>query len=320
MIFTKKTNKSKKKNKQELNSELAKIREEANELILKRFAISAIFLLIFSSLISIAVDKNAIFYPPSDILNSTKLVQWFAMNMFIPYSLLFFVSLFMSWYILSHQSFTYMRWLWGKTAFPIIINYFMVVTSIVLLLALTIPNLPDNNFFVNSMYGLTKAEGYLWNAMLIFITIPLWFGYKTGWKSYKEVGASTVQELYEEDIRELEKDTTGQFWDKYIVNFYQKISGSDGKKPRGGFTWVTVGTVLNITLWSLFVVNGYYYLAGISIFFILPLILLAIMTFAKWSDTRMVKRAPILNSVRGPDNEGTYNPGSVGIRVFNRKR
>ena len=276
-------------------------------------------LALFSILVSFLTHFRVLFYPPEGI-QTGGLALWSAINVFVPYTLIFLISVFSSWFILSQEKFSYIKWLFKESVNGLIINYLIYITIIIVVMTISISFFPENTYnTINENNHMTKPQVTLWNSMIIFMPTALWVGYKEGWRSYKQIGATTTQIDYEEELRKNEIKTSGQFWDKRIVPLYNFFTGNNGEKPRGLFLFLAISVPLLIYSWIQATISGYYYLIGISVFFVQPAILAIFMTVSKRNDMKMTKHAQRLNPVRRPGINDDYDPGSVGVKVFNRK-
>lgn len=278
-----------------------------------------ISLALFSVLISFLTHFRILFYPPEGI-QSGGLALWSAVNVFLPYTLLFFISVFSSWFILSQESITYIKWLFKQSINNLTLNYLIYITIIIAVMTISISSFPDNAYnAINEHNNMTKPQVTLWNSMIIFMPTALWCGYREGWKSYKQIGATTTQLSYEDELMKNEIKTSGQFWDRRIMPIYNFFTGKNGEKPRGFLLFLVISVPVLVYSWIKATVFGYYYLIGISVFLVQPAILAIFMTVSKRNDMKMTKHAPRLNPVRRPGTNDDYNPGSVGVKVFNRK-
>jgi len=227
---------------------------------------------------------------------------------------------FSSWVILSQEKFYYIRWLFNQAATNLIINYLIYITIIIVVMTIAISSFPDNAYdALNANSNMTKPQVTVWNFMIIFMPTSLWVGYREGWKSYKQLGATTTQISYEDELRKNEIKTSGQWWDRRVIPLYNFFTAKNGEKPRGLLIFLFISVPLLLLVWIQATLSGYYYLIGLAVFFLLPALLAVFMTISKRNDMKMTKHAPRLNPVRRPGTNDDYNPGSVGVKVFNRK-
>lgn len=287
--------------------------------ILNSYFMVIIGLALFSIIVSFLTHYRILFYPPEGY-QSGGLALWSAVNVFVPYTLLFFISVISSWFILSQEKVSYIKWLFKESINNLTTNYLIYITIIIVVMTISISYFPDSAYnTINENNNMTKPQVTLWNSMIIFIPTALWFGYKEGWKSYKQIGATTTQLRYEDELRKNEIKTSGQFWDKRIMPLYNFFTGNNGEKPRGFVLFLLISVPILVYFWIKATIYGYYYLIGISVFFVQPAILAIFMAISKRNDMKMTKHAPRLNPVRRPGTNDDYNPGSVGVKVFNRK-
>lgn len=281
----------------------------------KRACIAASVMLVISFLMSFLSIKDILFMPPIEMAKTENAIQWLLLEFFIPYTILYFSSLLVGLSILSMQGYRYVKWIFKQASFPIMVNYlfmFLIVAAISAINVyanIRIPQLENSE--------LNPMEKSLWLSILIMYAIPLWMGYKTAWKAYRELGAKTMQDRYEEKLEKLEIKNSGQVWDKYVTKIFNKVLGLDGEKPRGGFLYLLLVTPLLMILYGVAVSIGVFFYAT-SVYFIAPLILFIMMATAKYKDVKNTKREPFLFTVRYPDTIDSLDRTSKGMQRFDR--
>lgn len=281
----------------------------------KRAFIASLIMLSLSFLMSFLSIKDILFMPPIEMAQTENATKWLILELFIPYTILYFSSFFTGLAILSMQGFKYIIWLSKQAISPVMINYlfmFLIIVSISAInvyINIRIPQLENSE--------LNPMEKSLWLSILILYAVPLWMGYKTSWKLYRELGTKTMQDRYEEKLEKLEVKNSGQFWDKYITKIFDKVFGLDGEKPRGGFFYIIFTTPFLMVLYGIAVSIGVFFYAT-SVYFIAPSILFAIMATSKYKDVKNMKREPFLLTVRYPDTVDSLDRTSKGIQRFDR--
>lgn len=281
----------------------------------KRAFIASLIMLSLSFLMSFLSIKDILFMPPIEMAQTENATKWLILELFIPYTILYFSSFFTGLAILSMQGFKYIVWLSKQAISPVMINYlfmFLIIVSISAInvyINIRIPQLENSE--------LNPMEKSLWLSILILYAVPLWMGYKTSWKLYRELGTKTMQDRYEEKLEKLEVKNSGQFWDKYITKIFDKVFGLDGEKPRGGFFYIIFTTPFLMVLYGIAVSIGVFFYAT-SVYFIAPSILFAIMATSKYKDVKNMKREPFLLTVRYPDTVDSLDRTSKGIQRFDR--
>lgn len=281
----------------------------------KRALIGATIMLLISFIMSFLAIKDILFMPPIEIAKTENAVKWILLEIFMPYTLLYFSSLFVGLAILSMQDFQYIRWLTKQAISPIMVNYFLMLLIIVTLGAINvysniyIPQLQDSE--------LNPMEKSLWMTVLILYVVPIWMGYKTAWKSYRELGAKTMQDRYEEKLGQLEVKNSGQFWDKYVTRTFNRVLGLDGVKPRGGFTFFFFNIIFLMVLYGIAESIGVFFYAT-AVYFIVPTIAFMMMATAKYKDVKKTNREPYLITVRYQDTVDSLDRASKGVQRFSR--
>lgn len=281
----------------------------------KRAFIASIIMLLISFIMSFLSIKDILFMPPIEMAKTENATKWLILELFIPYTILYFSSFFTGLAILSMQGFKYIKWLFKQAISPVMINYlfmFLIIVSISAInvyINIRIPQLENSE--------LNPMEKSLWLSILIMYTVPLWMGYKTSWKLYRELGTKTMQDRYEEKLEKLELKNSGQFWDKYVTKIFNKSLGLDGGKPRGGFLYIILVTPFLMVLYGIAVSIGIFFNAT-SVYFIAPSILFVIMATSKYKDVKNMKREPFLLAVRYPDTVDSLDRKSKGIQRFDR--
>lgn len=281
----------------------------------KRALISATIMLLISFIMSFLAIQDLLFMPPLEIAKTDNAVQWILLEIFVPYTTLYFCSLFAGVAILSMQDYKYFIWLIRQAISPIMVNYIFMLLIVVAIGAInvysniSIPQLQDSE--------LNPMEKSLWMTVLVFYVVPLWMGYKTAWRTYRELGAKTMQDRYEEKLMNLEIKNSGQFWDKYVTKTVNKVLGLDGEKPRGGFSYFILSIILLMILYGVAESIGVFFYAT-AVYFILPSILFTMMATAKYKDVKKIDKEPHLITVRYPDTIDSLDRTSKGIQRFNR--
>ena len=281
----------------------------------KRALIAASIMLVLSFLISFLSIEDILFMPPIEMAKTENAIRWLLLELFTPYTILYFSSLLVGLSILSMQGYKYVKWIVKQGAFPIMVNYLFMFLIVVAISAINVyanirvPQLENSE--------LNPMEKSLWLSILIMYAVPLWMGYKTAWKTYRELGAKTMQDRYEEKLEKLEIKNSGQFWDKYVSKMFNKVLGLDGEKPRGGFLYLLLTIPLLMILYGIAVSIGVFFYAT-SVYFIAPFILFIMMATAKYKDVKNTKREPFLLTVRYPDTVDSLDRTSKGIQRFNR--
>lgn len=282
----------------------------------KRATISCTVMLFVSCFMGILTSQDHLFMAPENLGIHSNTFSWIAMELLIPYTVLYFASLLVGWFIISMQSYTYVKWIFKQSATPIIIHYFFMLFLVVAFSAMnvySVINIPQSQ-----SSDLNPMEKSLWLSVLLLYFVPMWMGYRVAWKSYRELGAKTMQDRYEEKLESLEVKNSGQFWDKYASTSFKRIFGLDGRKPRGGFTWVVLAITLTLLLYTLAESLQIVFLYATGIYFVLPSILFFMMATAKYRDVKQGRHEPFLITVRYPDTVDDVDLSSKGRQRFDR--
>lgn len=257
------------------------------------------------------------FKPPSDFNQRKEVGKWVIMSLVIPHFLLFSFSVVSSFVILPLKKTSYTVWLIKQSIQGVFTTFLVVELITVLLIVIVLYGAPDTFYNYNYEMGMKPITNYFWAISLYSMSIPLWMGYRAGWKAYRQIGASTMQERYEEYLEELEVKNSGQFWERVVQNKSQKFFGTDGKKPRGGFLWFIVISPMVYTLsfsLSLSFLDESFFAPVISS--LLTFFIVIIMSITKSRDVRKKKLKPYLIPVRDSNTVDEFRPEKSGVSVL----
>lgn len=114
-----------------------------------------------------------------------------------------------------------------------------------------------------------------------------WYAYRTAWKAYREIGAQTLSDRWNDYAQQLWFRNSGRTWEKLVERPFIKIFGLDGRKPRKGFFWVILFAPVMISITqAIGMTIGNYSLSGFLSILILPISILFIAARAKVKDGR----------------------------------
>lgn len=254
---------------------------------------------------------------PDDVWDTTDVALWFTSSMMLPHLLLFISVSFLTIWILSLQNMKYCLWIVRQAVGGMIMSYLIIETISMTLLGLTFYTKPINFFATNSNTGTSQVQETMWMLSLSFVVIVAWFGYKTGWKSYRILGAQTMQQRYEEDMRIMEIKTSGRLWDRVTKFWLKKLLGFDGNKPRGFAINIFFGLFIVFAFYAIYQSFDLEFSVPVALWFAPSVPVFFSAAVAKYRDGKYnLKRPSYLNKARDKDTVDEYDPSSKGIREF----
>lgn len=283
-----------------------------------RFLLAAIITLVSCALLALFwVLNDTVEHVPYGVQNTTNVFTWFMTAMFIPNALLFFSVACFSFWILPQSSVKYSLWLVKESFSALFVTFLAVETIIILLLGLSFYTNPVSFFIVNSATGLSPVQGNMWAASLTSTVFVAWFAYRVSWVSYRQIGAQTMQQRYEEDLRQLEVKNSGRVWDRFVSLRLRRIIGVDGRKPRMFTLSMLMGIPFMIMFYALYMTFEIEFMIPLAIWYAPAMSVLFLASVAKYRDGRYAsKHAPYLNPVRDWNTVDEYDPSSRGVRKF----
>lgn len=281
----------------------------------KTIFLKAFITLVIASVIglgfSLLVSNGLAFSNPEDnfITTPAQLFSWVGTDIFLFHVLGYFLAVFAAWYVLSLGGFKYIWWLFTQS-WTYVIGIFVAVESIYLLLVGLI-------FAADvRITEMSSPAETIWRISFMLHLIVIWWGYRTGWKSYRQVGAQTTQMRYEEDVRKMEKKEAGQWWDRVVSLRMGKFFGFDGSKPHGGFIWCLFISLFLGSMGMLFF-DMNLPTVGSLVIYVTPIFLIVLFAgISKYMDYRKNKRLPKLLRVRDENTDDSFDPERIGVKVF----
>lgn len=177
--------------------------------------------------------------PPTRVLDPWEMVKWTAVNSIIPHLVMFLMTYTACLFILSMGTKEYIWWLLKQSVAGALLTFMLFETVVCIFILGTVNTSPIENFSTNGNEA-SAVQNVLLSMASLFLIFPPWLGYRTSWRAYREIGAQTIDERWESHSQKLWVRNSGQVWDKLVESPWTRISGSDGKKPRGGFFWVLI--------------------------------------------------------------------------------
>lgn len=286
----------------------------------KRALLISSIILIFSLFISILSKYNVIFTVPGKYMTLENFLPWSIQSLFIPHAILYVIVIASIWWILSLQDIKYIIWLFRQSIRSILFSFLALESILIVLIYMSLYMYNPNSWVrVIESQNMTPVQNSVMTFSMISVIVPVWVGYRIAWSSYRELGAKTMQDRYEDYLTKLEIKDSGQFWDKVVIPLFNKLTGADGHKPRFGLIWIFfIGPAIVIITWSLYNVLEQNTILSTGIFGILPITIIFHAAILKWYDPLAKKRIPYLYCVRGPETVDEYDPESSGFRKFKR--
>lgn len=279
------------------------------------------FILLVSLALTIPAWERVFFpEPPENAFDPSQMTSWLMMGMIVPHFISYVLGALAALVILPQSNWRYMRWLAWQSLGRLIIVFAVMEFVIITFLFLSTMGMDNDSFVVvTESAGMTRVAIFLWNMSIFLMVIPPWVAYRTVWKCYRLLGAQTMQNRYESDLRVMEINNSGQMWDKVTKIIIPRLTGSDGNAPRYVLVFSSVSFFLMAIIHSLGVGLGIQVLYSVALFAISPMMVALSAALAKRRDgSPSIKRPSVLSLVRGPDTEDTYNPAYTGVRQFDR--
>lgn len=289
--------------------------------IKRMFIVWSVILVITAALGYVAWEQILITRPPNYTLNPSGLAYWALMSLVIPHIIVYILSIASSYFILTQSTGKYLRWLSWESKGKIITNFAIMEALLILVLVGGMLGMPENAFFqtVENTDGMTQTSSYLWNVSFLALTVPAWVGYSTAWKTYRLVGAQTMQDRYEKHLKDTEIKNSGQWWDRMAKIKIPAFFGWDGNSPKFMLLWFVLANVVLASLVAPANVLEISVLYGIALFGAPTMLVAVFAAVSKRRDGKITYRHPqYLAPVRGPDTEDTYDPSKTGVRQFDR--
>lgn len=225
--------------------------------------------------------------PPESVVDTNIYLKWVLTDIFAPHMVIYTMVYIASISILSMCDFSYLKWI-CKESFAGAFIHFLVFESLVFsLLMIFLFTEPSYNF--SSMNSDTGSSIQLFMQSFVTLTLIVipWYAYKTAWKAYREIGAQTISDRWNEYSKKLWFRNSGRAWERLVSRPLVSIFGLDGRKPRKGFLWVIVLAPVSISVGQSFgIVTGNYSVAGFMSILVLPVLILFIAARAKVKDGR----------------------------------
>lgn len=262
---------------------------------------------VFATILYIVSTRSHLWTPPSDIFK--ELFSWTFTALIIPHSILFFISLFAALLILPLKGIQYAFWIMKQSVGPIVVSFLALEAAVFAMMGMFINAANKEMIIIKEELGMSLLTNQFWGVSIYSITFVLWTGYRVGWKAYRNLGAKTMEQRFNDYQDKLLIKNSGQFWEKYIETSYDKISGRDGSKPRNGFLYFFILTpICTFLTFSIGNDAGNYdlYLPLAIVF--LSTCIFTLMAIVKSRDTTKKKVEPKLIPVRDKNSIDTYDP------------
>lgn len=277
----------------------------------RALAVAAVGVLIAFSTIWLSW-KGWIFDIPHSY-RSEFLAPWTITSLVVPHIICFVYSLIGGLWILTLKDFKYVLWIVKQSASALFTIFLGVEAVMILFVSMVISSATSLDFSTSQFSPMTRIEGTLWFVSLYSLGVPLWLGYRSGWRAFRENGAMTMQERADRDNADLEIHNSGQLWEKMEL-FVKKFFGMRGDKPHGGFIWLFIVspfmTVIMLSVgYSFFTAYQY----GALVMGGLMCTIVWFAAVAKSRDGAKIDRYPRLSPVRDQNTQDSYNPGMSSV-------
>ena len=280
-----------------------------------RMALGLLCGIILSFVSVVPIDRGWILHKPNTIETNQDIGVWFVSSMVVPCFVVYVMSSVISVYILSQSSLSYTAWVVKESIMHLLVGFLTSLAFVVSVLALLSWSSYVDDFTIRSSTGTSIISEKIWLLSLFVPIFVAWMGYRVAWKSYRVVGAQTMQMRYEADLQRMEVKNSGRWWDKWVDIRIRSLTGADGSKPRMFVVYFFLSFFTVTLVYSIYQVSQVSIIIGALFFVVYPGWILFYAACSKWRDGRYAsKHLPYLVPVRGKDTVDSYNPESKGSR------